>query len=434
VSVKMFKPNQKPKKVVKDFDRFVKAKAFNANWFPANIYETNNASSLEKIINQYITIKLVNRRTYIYVNGRRFIQCIRLILNIPKRDVHIYDEIDSIDEAAKLYSTHVFQNRMVRGPMAAPVPNQRHDITPEQEFWGHCSNIQAWIEHDYDTRILMSNISFPLLRELAKAGDPTASKVFKEEIALRLESGYPSVVQYLINQGYLQHFTIFEFKTILDSTDLIKNLSSDPKMVSRFLIFCSSKFPTLLEEILLQILKIPEGKNIIISSMNISERPIILLMRPYLRPNPRYLINVKTALEKLFREANEEIGEDIIDLINTIEKKLEEQKRDSPNLDGKDRYEAFKKRHLDALVFKNLNEQKNVLFAEKLIEKFNKIQIKCSYCGKVIPKGQDTCDWCGHNKDDDEGGYFPYPFIFKPPGGGGGSMKEVVPVSIKIQA
>ena len=171
---------------------------FGADWLNAHINRYNIGKSsppIEKEINQYITLKLVGGRTYIYVNGKRFIQCIRLILNIPKHDVHLYDEVDSIDEAAKLYSNQVFQNRIVRGPMAAPIPNQNHDITSEQEFWGHCSNIQAWVEHDYDTRILMSNISFPLLRELAKAGDPVASKVFKEEIALRLESGYPSVVQ-----------------------------------------------------------------------------------------------------------------------------------------------------------------------------------------------------------------------------------------------
>jgi len=32
----------------------------------------------------------------------------------------------------------------------------------------------------------------------------------------------------------------------------------------------------------------------------------------------------------------------------------------------------------------------------------------------MIPRGQDTCDWCGHKKDDEEG-FFPYPHIFKPP-------------------
>ncbi|MFX1427340.1 MAG: hypothetical protein ACFFBE_12870, partial [Promethearchaeota archaeon] len=65
--------------------------------------------NIEKKINDYITLKMVNGKTFIYVNGKRFLQCIRLILNIPKDDVHLYDEVNSIDEAAKLYSKHVWQ-------------------------------------------------------------------------------------------------------------------------------------------------------------------------------------------------------------------------------------------------------------------------------------------------------------------------------------
>ncbi len=34
------------------------------------------------IINEYITLKLVNGNTFIYVKGKRFKQCIKLSLNI----------------------------------------------------------------------------------------------------------------------------------------------------------------------------------------------------------------------------------------------------------------------------------------------------------------------------------------------------------------
>lgn len=434
VSVKLFSVDQKHKKKIIHPIGAVNNNALGANWFNTNRYKTHEVVTLEKVINEYITLKLVNGRSLIYVNGRRFIQCIRLILNIQKNDVQLYDEVDSIDEAANLYSKHVFQNRIVRGPMAIPVPDQRHEITPEQEFWGHCSNIQAWVEHDYDTRILMRNISFPLLRELAKAGDPVASKVFKEEIALRLESGYPSVVQYLLNQGYIRYFTPSEFKTIIESTELIKGLSSDPKMLSQFLRSCNSKFPTLLEDLLIQILKLPEGKSIILSSMSFSERSIMLILRSYLRSNPQYLFNLKTALEKLFREADEKVGEDIIDLIQEIENKLEAQTNNLPDLLGKSRFETLKKLYLDEMVLENFEGEKKLLLAKKLLRDIHRTQSKCSYCGKMIPRGQDTCDWCGHKRDDDEGGFFPYPYLFKPPGGGGGSMKEPIAVSVKTRA
>ena len=85
-------------------------------------------------------------------------------------------------------------------------------------------NLQVWNENKYDSRILHSNLAFPLLRALVKLGDPLAKKVIKEEIAQRLASGYPSVVKYLINQGYLEYLNEEELDTLLDDRNFIKNL------------------------------------------------------------------------------------------------------------------------------------------------------------------------------------------------------------------
>ena len=385
----------------------------------SNIYQRSR--TLEKKINQYITLNLENGRTYIYVNGQRFIQCIRLILNIPKPDVHLYDEIESIDEAAKLYSTHIHQGILIRGSRFT------HDITPEQEFWGHCSNIQAWVEHDYDTRILMSNISFPLLRELVDAGDPKANKIFKEEIALRLESGFPSVVQYLLNQRYLGYFTPSELKTILESTELIKGLSSNPGTLSRFLIYSSNKFPTLVKDILLRVLKLPEGKKIILLSLRGSEISRIPYMRRYF-PN---LLIFKEALENLFIDNDEELGKDINECILAIENRLKGQQIDSPIFSGKSSLE-FIRRMLELEGYGNLGAKERLFLAEKFLGEARKIKSKCAYCGKLIPQGKEICDWCGHKKDDDEG-FFPYPFIFKPPDGGGGGRFEEGAITVPIR-
>ena len=142
-------------------------------------------------VNDYITLRLEHGKTFIYVNGTRFYQCIRLVLNIPKTTIPDYEEINSIDEATEVYDKYIWQNRIIGGLNNIRPIHDPHSITPEQEFRGHCSNLQAWVENNYDTRILFRNLTFPLLKELVNAGDPKAKKVFKEEIAMRLESGYP---------------------------------------------------------------------------------------------------------------------------------------------------------------------------------------------------------------------------------------------------
>ena len=43
--------------------------------------------------------------------------------------------------------------------------------------------MQVWAEHNYYTRLLHRDITFPLLKKLTEGGDPLARKVFKEEIA-----------------------------------------------------------------------------------------------------------------------------------------------------------------------------------------------------------------------------------------------------------
>ncbi|MFX1432844.1 MAG: hypothetical protein ACFFB1_03650 [Promethearchaeota archaeon] len=370
-----------------------KKKHVHPDWIKAKINEYKKYKSpprLEKKINQYITLKLEHGRTYIYVNGIRFLQCIRLVLDIQKKDVRLYDEIESIDEAADLYNKHLYQNRIVTGPMARPVLDQTHDITPEEEFWGHCSNIQAWVEHGYDTRILKSNVSFPLLRQLTQAGDPLAGKIFREEIALRLESGYPSVVQYLLNQGYVKYLTPFEFKTILETTPLIENISREPRTLINFLSSCALKFPNLFKDILLKILMLPEGRNNIISGLSLKSK------RPYLRYSNRFLITLYQVLEDLLGGVEFQLKKYIIDCIS-ITGKLIEKGLHSPPLP--DIYQKFLMNapfnDLLPEVFMPLEDK--IKNDNQILHKFYNSQPKCSYCGKIIPRGLDTCHWCGHN-------------------------------------
>ena len=190
--------------------------------YSQNRRETSNRPELLKFkrrkrveftINRYLKLRLELGTTNIYVGERLFNQCKYLLLNILTSSVRDYDEIESIDEAAEKLDSSLEGGR-----------SYEYKISPETEFWGHCSNLQAWYENDYDTRILHRNLSFPLLKALVNVGDPLAKKVFKEEIAQRLEAGYPSVVLHLINQDYLKYLNREELNTLLENPKFIINL------------------------------------------------------------------------------------------------------------------------------------------------------------------------------------------------------------------
>lgn len=161
-------------------------------------------------VNQYISLKLEDGRkgkeTVIYVNGKRFNQCKFLLLNIPIDKIKLFDEIESVDEASERLDRSLEKGSKLKGPF----------IPPEIEFWGHCSNLQVWFENDYNTRLIHSNLAFPLLEKLTEVGDPLAKKVFKEEIAKRFLSGHLPVMEYLRYQDYMDYLNEEEMEYVLD--------------------------------------------------------------------------------------------------------------------------------------------------------------------------------------------------------------------------
>jgi len=172
---------------------------------------------LEFRINKYITLRLEHNHTTIYVNNERFDQCKRILFKNPQNNEK-QRIIDSIDEAIQVLSDHI--------PM--DYRSSEFHLTPEMEFWAHCSNLQAWVENDYDTRLLHSNLAFPLLKKMVEVGDPKAFSVFKEEIARRFLSGFPPVIQFLLNQGYLEYLNKEESEVLLDEFEkLLDNPNSD---------------------------------------------------------------------------------------------------------------------------------------------------------------------------------------------------------------
>ncbi|MFX1392835.1 MAG: hypothetical protein ACFFAH_04590 [Promethearchaeota archaeon] len=70
-----------------------------------------------------------------------------------------------------------------------------------------------WADYDYDIRLFEKILAFPLLKKLTEAGDPKAKLKFKDEITLRFEERIDFIHMFLINQGYLKHFT--KFRTLI---------------------------------------------------------------------------------------------------------------------------------------------------------------------------------------------------------------------------
>ncbi|MEJ2248099.1 MAG: leucine-rich repeat domain-containing protein [Candidatus Lokiarchaeota archaeon] len=182
---------------------------------------------MEFQINKYISVKLEKlaghkrRRTVIYINEEEFIHCKYILLEIPKDkwSSEEINEISSIDDAAEKLGRQLEPH----GPDWEEDIDKLNDyLSDEEEFWAHCSNLQAWAEYGYDTRFLRSNLAFPLLKELIYAGDPKAKRIFKEEVVKRYIEGDESVRTFLILQGYISKLSIEE-RDLLFGSDRDQN-------------------------------------------------------------------------------------------------------------------------------------------------------------------------------------------------------------------
>ena len=177
-------------------------------------------------VNEYITLKLEDGKTNIYIKGNLFQQCKFLLINIPVDKISSFDEIDSIDEAAEKL------DRFLEGPEESKI-----EILPEVEFWGHCSNLQVWAEMNYDTRLIHSTLAFPLLKKLVDIEDPKAKVVFKEEIVKRLENGYTPVIEFLYYENYLDYLDKgdIDFNLFMNIIKIFKGIEINPEEIELFI-------------------------------------------------------------------------------------------------------------------------------------------------------------------------------------------------------
>ena len=163
------------------------------------------------IINDYLKLKYENGQSNVYVKDDYFRQCAYLLINIAKDEVKDFDEIVSIDDVENKLSHEL------HGISNIKRKEKNYGIDPKQEFIAHCSNMQAWVENDYNTQILHRTIAFPLLKKLVEVGDPKAKRAYKEELAYRLEANELGVAIFLIQNGYLKDLTDDELEIIVEN-------------------------------------------------------------------------------------------------------------------------------------------------------------------------------------------------------------------------
>lgn len=176
-----------------------------------------NIHNLEFKVNDYITLKLEGGKTYIYINEENFIICKYVFIDIPIEKAESIDKRKSIDEYTDSYNDASFH-----------LKDDSTYIPLNLEFWVHCSNMQVWAENHYDSRLLHSNLSFPLLKKLTEVGDPVANKVYKEEIAKRFESGYTPVMNFLVDDGYIKYLENNELGYLIDYLNELIEKNKEP--------------------------------------------------------------------------------------------------------------------------------------------------------------------------------------------------------------
>ena len=167
---------------------------------------------MEFAVNEYITLKLENNKTIMYISGEEYNLCCGVLVNVagdyPRLSGGHQDSVDFIIDSGQYKSTWNAE--------------MRKKVTPEEEFWAFCSNLQVWVENNYNTNLLHYDASIPLLEKLIQAGDPLAKEVFKREILRRLKNGTCWAVSFLKSEGFLSQAN-------LTSEEIIEGTLSSPE-------------------------------------------------------------------------------------------------------------------------------------------------------------------------------------------------------------
>ncbi|MHA1680774.1 MAG: hypothetical protein ACTSUE_07190 [Promethearchaeota archaeon] len=190
-------------------------------------------------ISSNLSIWLIDDETHVVV-GRKLVQvCKKLVLQLDDADIKATRDAKDMDEITDILRKRKAETTKYPGHKSE---YNKGIITSKEEFHAHCSNFQAWHEHDYDPRIMPSSISYPVLGALFEAGDATATKALQQVVKNRLYSGSAKVLN-LLPKNYTSTIT----KT--DWNEIFNNLPSDVEIMALGRTMLGSHTPAYHEKI-----------------------------------------------------------------------------------------------------------------------------------------------------------------------------------------
>ncbi len=129
------------------------------------------------VINEHMDMRWHEGKPRIFIDDKPFMHCAFLVVAVDTADPA--NEQATVDDLAARPGARRLEGRDAM---------TEYGLTKDDVLWGFYSSIVGWVESGYNTQVIHTNLAFPLLRELARVGDPKAKRVLKGEIHDRLLS------------------------------------------------------------------------------------------------------------------------------------------------------------------------------------------------------------------------------------------------------
>ena len=115
-------------------------------------------------------------RVMTMIRGKPFVQCRGAVVQGRNEDA-IAERMGNFHDTDEFLANRTPEEKKLDDQM---VHGKIHLVDPETELFVHASNLQAWVDNDYNLDLIDSRIAFPILLELYKFEDKAENALFYE--------------------------------------------------------------------------------------------------------------------------------------------------------------------------------------------------------------------------------------------------------------